>query len=295
MTTRRERGMAVVGALLVVAAASVATGAIMERQSFMADALAGERDRAQAKWLLRGGLDWARVILLSDARNNPVTLKNAVWAQPIAGLDIPLPDGRRAVFSGLIEDEQGKYNLQRLAVGGVVQPQETAAFASLLERLGLPASLAPAVAARVAAAQNGRNGPPAAPGLRGVNDLLGTAQLDAKTLAVLSDHATVLPRQTPLNVNTASAEVLSAMIPGLSPERAHELVQRRDDGVWFTNRGDFVNRLGDPKQVAGIPLDVRSDWFKVSGFVMVDGAAAHLRALLQRSGDAVPAIRWIGS
>src|SRR5690606_32438199 len=121
-STSRQQGMAVIAALVVVAAAAVATAAIVQRQSVLADTLSGERDRVQAKWLLRGALDWARVILLNDARRNAVTLKDAIWAQPIVGLEIRPPgDPRTAYFSGQIEDEQSKYNILRLAVDGHVE------------------------------------------------------------------------------------------------------------------------------------------------------------------------------
>lgn len=296
MSTTRQKGMAVIGALMVVAAASVATAAIMERQSLMADTLAGERDRVQAKWLLRGGLDWARVILVSDARNNAVTLRDAIWAQPIAGLEIRTPDGNRsAQFSGVIEDEQGKYNLQRLGVNGVVQGKELAALQNLLARLGIPSRLAAPIATRVAASQISQQAEATAPALRSAHDLLGIDGMDLQTVAILSDYVTVLPRHTGINVNTASAEVLSAVIPALSLDQARALTDERTRGQWFNSRGDFVNRLGDAEMVAGITLEVRSDWFKVSGEVVLEHARVGMRALLHRSGDAVPAVRWIES
>src|SRR5690606_22195606 len=67
----RQRGMAVIAALLVVVAASALATSVIERQGLMANILITERDRAQAAWLLRGGLDWSRVVLLMEARNSP--------------------------------------------------------------------------------------------------------------------------------------------------------------------------------------------------------------------------------
>jgi len=288
--------MAVVGALLVVAATSLATAAIMERQTHLADTLMGERDRVQAKWLLRGGLDWARVVLQLDARNNAVTLKNAVWAQPIAGLQIDTPDGhRRALFSGLIEDEQGKFNLTRLASGGQVNTAELGALQTLLSRLSLPSELADAIAQRVAQSQTGPGKPASAMALRCVEDLGALDMVDRVTVARLADFLTVLPGDTPVNVNTASAEVLSAVVPGLDLGLAHSLVQERDAGVWFINRANFLNRLNEPKRATRIRLDVRSDWFKVSGEVQFGHAATGMSALLQRQKNAPPQVRWVRS
>jgi len=294
MKTRRQKGMAVIGALLVVAAASVAATHIMERQTMMADTLMGERDRVQARWLLRGGLDWARIILFNDARNNAVTLKNAIWAQPIAGLEIGTPDGtRQAYFSGLIEDEQGKFNLSRLALDGQVQPGELARLQSLLALLGMPAQTAVAIALRVAAGQHGPNGAASAPAVRSLDDLLSVEPLTLASIAALSDYLAILPRGAALNINTASAEVLSTAIPNLDLAGARSLAGQRDQGLWFNSRGDFLNRLEDPPAEVGIPLDVRSEWFKVSGEVRLDHASVSMTALLNRQGNTPPTVHWI--
>lgn len=289
----RQQGMAVIGALVVVAVASVTAAAIVERQSLLAETLSGERDRTQAKWLLRGGLDWARIILHSDARNNSVTLKDAIWAQPISGLEISAPgQTRKAYFSGQIEDEQGKYNLWQLAGQGAVRPAELAILERLLAVLGMPSSLASAMAQRVADSQPGRSSPQA-PGLRIMGDLLGIEGMTLDRAATLSGYVTILPQKTPVNINTASAEVLSAIVPGLDLSRARNMTDQRDRGEWFRNRGDFINRLGDTDLKPTSEIGVNSDWFKVSGEVRLDHAAAGMQALLHRQGDRPPLIRWI--
>jgi len=292
--TPRQKGMAVIGALIVVAAASTATAVIMERQTMLADTLAGERDRVQAKWLLRGGLDWARVILFNDARNNAVTLRDAIWSQPIAGLEITAPDGqRRAYFSGLIEDEQSKYNLARLAVNGAVKASEVATLEILLASLDITPQLAVAIAQHMARTQAGPGRAASAPGVRSLHDLIGIEHMTLDRIAALSEYLTILPQATPLNVNTASAEILSAGIPGLDLASARSLAEQRDQGMWFNSRGDFMNRLDNPQVAADVQLDVRSQWFKVTGEVRLDHASASLQALLHRQASAPPAVRWI--
>lgn len=294
MKRSRQKGMAIIGALVVVAAASVATAGIMERQALLADTLSSERDRVQAKWLLRSGLDWSRIVLLNDARSNAVTLKDAIWAQPIEGLEIRAPGNTRgAYFSGLIEDEQGKYDLGRLAMNGTVLAGELAALGKLLASLGMPDWLAPAIAARVASTQAGPQSAPTAPGLRSVRDLLGIDGVTLETVTVLSEYLTILPSKSALNVNTASAEVLSASIPRLDLAQARSLVEQRDRGQWFNSRGDLLNRLDDPQIATDILIDVRSEWFKVTGEVSLEHATASLQALLQRQGRSLPVIRWI--
>lgn len=290
----RQQGMAVIAALIVVAAAAVTTAAIMERQALLADTLAGEKDRAQAKWLLRGGLDWSRVILFNDARRNAVTLKDAIWAQPIAGLEVSTPDkARKAYFSGQIEDEQGKYNIWELAQNGVALPEELAVLERLLAGLGLPGSLAVAIAQRIADTQSGQNIDPIAPGLRSIDDLLGIKGMSPEIAARLEDYLTVLPEKTTVNANTASAEVLSASVPGLDLAQARDLANQRDRGQWFNSRSDFFNRLAKSNITPGDQIDVSSNWFKVTGEVTLDHIVVGMQALLYRHDGEPPSIRWI--
>ncbi|TEA80023.1 type II secretion system minor pseudopilin GspK [Allopusillimonas ginsengisoli] len=291
---RAQRGMAVIAALVVVGAAAVTTAAIMQRQALLADTLIGERERTQADWLLRGGLDWARVILFNDARRNAITRKDAIWAQPIAGLEISTPDGRhKAYFSGQIEDEQGKYNLSQLALLGAVQPGEVAVLQRLLTGLGMPASLAMTMARRVAASQSGPQREQTAPGLRTMSDLTGIEGMPPDVVAVLSNYVTVLPQKTAINVNTASAEVLSASIPGLDLAQARDLADQRDQGLWFNSRSDFLNRMGNGDMTGGSNIGVQSDWFKVTGQVTLNDSVAGMQALLHRHGGKPPQIRWV--
>ncbi len=293
-TISRQRGMAIIGALIVVAAASVATAAIMERQTLLANTLIGERDRAQARWLLRGGLDWARVILFDDMRHNNVTIKRAIWAQPIVGFEISAPgDTRKAYFSGQIEDEQGKLNLWRLAEKGAVQPQELAALERLTAILGLPTTVAPAIAQRVAGAQASENGAQAAPGLRTIQDLLSIQDMSPDIVLALANYLTIVPEKTKINVNTASPEVLSATIPGLDLALARNATFQRDQGLWFASNADFFNRLNDPEIAVQNHVDVSSEWFKVTGEVSLDHASVGIQALLHRKTGGAPVIRWV--
>lgn len=290
----RQEGMAIIGALVVVAAVSVMTASIMDRQALLADTMVGERDRIQAKWLLRGGLDWARVILFNDAQRNPVTRKDAVWAQPIVGFEVSSPGApRKAYLSGQIEDEQGKYNISALALKGMIQSKEVVVLEALLSDLDMPVSLAPAIARKVAETQTANDRHQAAPGLRAISDLVAVDGVTLDMAARLSAYLTVLPQKTTINANTASAEVLSASVAGLGLAQARALVEQRDDGLWFNNPADFFNRLADPGIVPGNQISVRSEWFKVTGRVTMDSTTASMQTLLHREGGEPPVISWI--
>ena len=284
--------MAVISALLVVTAVSVIVGAMVTRQSTQLRTLQSEQSRVQARWLLAGGMDWARATLRGDARRSAVTHTGQLWATPISDLRISQEgDDRVAIFSGRVEDEQGKFNLQNLAIDGEPVPEQVQALSRLLQSLRLPADLAPRIAERIARAQarpvpqgqpasgndNGAEGAPAgsapgaaaqsspgqasstqarrgsalAPGLRAISDLRGLEGLDEAAVLALTPYLTVLPVRSAINVNTAPAEVLATLSPALALSQAMTLAGQRDRGQYFNNRADFVNRLANPEITIG--------------------------------------------
>lgn len=285
--------MAVIAALLVVVAASAAATMVIERQSLLANVLVSERNRVQAAWLLQGGLDWARVVLQMDARGNSTTRLEGIWSQAIIGLPVGTADDpERALFSGQIEDAQGKYNLRNLAERARINAHEVQVLENLLQWLGLDTSLAMVLAQRVADAQYGEDIAPRAVGLRGIDDLRSLQAMTPQSIDVLQAFVTILPEVTPVNVNTAPAEVLGAVVDGLGLAGARELVAQRDRGVWFNSRGDFINRMRSPEPDTGWRIGVSSNWFRVTGEVVVDDMTASLRALLHRGDQGLSTIRW---
>lgn len=289
----RQRGMAVIAALIVVVAASAMATSIIERQGLLANILISEGDRSQAVWMLRGGLDWSRVVLQMDAGSSPSTRLDGIWARPIIGLPVGAADNPEgALFSGQIEDEQGKYNLRNLAENAQINPLEVLALERLFEWLGIDSSLAAIIAQRVADAQFGKAAGPRAVGLRGINDLRVLQGMTSHAIETLQPYLTVLPTATTVNANTATAEVLGAVVDELGLAGARDLIVQRDRGLWFANRADFVNRLRSRKPDAGRRISVNSNWFRATGEVTVGDTMVGLRALLHRSEHGVSSIRW---
>lgn len=290
----RQRGMAVIAAMLVVIAASVLAMALIDGQGRLVRVLSTERHLTQAHWLLRGGLDWSRVILHLDARENATTRLDGLWTQTLADLPVgPADNPRAALFSGRIEDAQGKFNLRDLATDGRASPAAVASLERLLQWLGRDPALAGALAQRVADSQPEPGRAPVAMGLRSLDDLQGIEGLGLPGVEALRPYAVYLPETVPLNANTAPAEVLGAVIEGLGLAGARDLAAQRDRGLWFVNRGDLVNRLPALQASQMRRLDVRSDWFSVAGEVSVGDTMVGLRALLQRDRQGRASVRWV--
>jgi general secretion pathway protein K len=294
MTGQAERGAAVVMAMLVVAVTAMLVSGVFWRQNVLVRQAENELSYAQAKWLIRGAIDWAGVILREDARTSSVDHYGEPWAVPLADTQLNQDDGRDPVYlSGEIRDEQAKFNLRNLAGPGGVNIRELAVLRRLLALVGAAEGLADAVATRVLSAVPGEGGrKQAALGLASIDDLLGLEGIGAATIERLRPFATVLPQPTPVNANTAAAEVLAARFENLALADARRLVASRDRG-FFKDRADVLNRIGELKlQASDAEIAVATRFFSVNGTVNYRRARLHTEALLRREAGRVEAV-WL--
>jgi general secretion pathway protein K len=271
-----QRGTAVIIALLVLALAAAGAAAMLERQDLDARALQSQRDYEQARWMLRGGMHWARSILAEDARAGTTDHQRELWASGLPPTDVQLGS-----LAGAIRDEQGLFNLNNLSSGGKRDPLQIAALGRLLGAIGLSPALADAIAARI---------DPKRP-LADVGELAGVGGLGPDAFARLRGFVTALPRPTAVNVNTAPAEVLAAVVEGLPLSEAQALARRLAvDPVRSTD--DFVSRLRPNLRLGAAGVAASSQFFVVQGRAKVGDADLRMEALLQRTGTGLPAIVW---
>ncbi|ROM56789.1 HxcX atypical pseudopilin [Pseudomonas canadensis] len=271
--------MAIISALLIAAVVAVLAGAMLTRQTVFTRSLEAEQLRIQGQWLLQGGLERSRQMLW-DARQKDVLTR----------LDQPWARAQRGEFEGRIEDEQGKFNLRNLVNRQQVDAEQLQSFERLCRLIGVDPAVSRRISQRVIASYE----PPAKyPMLRSLDDLSGIEGLNPVMLQRMQAYISVLPGQTWINGNTASAEVLSAVVPQLSLSQAHGLVAERDSGQWFINRGDFVNRLRLPQvAVDTVQVGITSEWFRVQGQARREQRRVTIDALLHRPEDRQPRVIW---
>jgi general secretion pathway protein K len=243
-----ERGAALLAAMLTVAlVATLAVGALWQ-QWRTTEVEGAERQRAQARWLLNGALDWARVILREDALANKADTGTdhlaEPWAVPLQEARLSsflssLPDGsgdvddanlaQQVFLSGQISDLQARLNVNNLLQGDRIDSTALAAFERLFDALGIPPQQLQLLTQGLLAAQRQSEGAPLMP--QRVSQLAWFG-LTPSTLAVLTPHISWLPGNTPVNVNTATVQVLYASVPGLSMSNAQRLVEQRASTHW---------------------------------------------------------------
>lgn len=314
---KSQRGAALLMAMLTVALVATIASAALWQQWRSAEVEAAERRRLQASWILVGALDWARLILREDARSNQNSGASDHLGEPWA---TPLEEARLSSFlaadknnsaeelmpaflSGDMVDLQSRLNFRNLVrttgAGAQAKPEisttDVATFTRLFALLNLPpAELAAATANLLKTTQQALSDPqpsdsPLVPQRYAQLRWLG---LSERTLAVLQPHVTVLPERSTLNINTASAEALSASVAGLDLALAQQVVSSRASAP-FADLATALTRIpgATDKTLNRQTHDVRSRFFEVRARLRLDDTLIEERSLIQRNG-LITQVRW---
>jgi general secretion pathway protein K len=315
-TLARQRGVAVITALLLTTLAITIVASLFWAQQVQVRSMENQRLHLQTKWILRGALDWAGLVLRQDGRDNVFTSLDQVWATPLAETRLDQYIERErvegevfdATLSGSIIDATSRYNLSNLAKQRVRDPAQVAIFQRLLTNLKLDPALAEKTAAAVAASapilQTNADPPPdtaVKPAQSGavpvrliqLDDLLAIPGYTVEAVDKLRDFVIVLPELTQVNVNTAPPEVLAAVIENFSLAEANSLVARRKTAPW-RDVGQFGTELNSKTAVKDA-VSVVSNYFLVRSRVRLDRAALDAEALINRGTDArkVTTLVWV--
>src|SRR3954466_6015716 len=280
-SARAQNGVAVVLAMGVVALAAIAAASMLASQSTWARHAELTAEHVQAQALVQAGVDWARALLSDDRRMSSVDHLGEPWALRLP--PVPVDNGE---LTGRIEDQQGAFNLNNLVRSGAISEPHVAQFRALLGVVGLPEALAGTLASWL-------RPPDPAPArlLSEVAELAQVSGFDAAALARLRPFVTALPRFTALNVNTASPEVLAAVIEGLDLDSARELVAQRER-PFFRDRAELLARLPAGASAGANDVATGSDFFQASVRVTIGGAQARGIALLARGNSGWPVVVW---
>jgi general secretion pathway protein K len=301
----RQRGVAVVTALMLTTLAITIVASLFWQQQVQVRLIENQRLQLQKQWVLRGALDWARLILREDARLSNVDHLGEPWAVPLAPtrldqyVENETVDGDvgGALLSGGVIDAQSRFNLTNLALQGEVSLDEVKAFKRLLANLQVDEQIAEPVANAVAASQirpqlanpgQAAAGAPAASPttpsmpLIQVDDLLAVPGVTPEILSKLREFIVILPFETQVNANTASPPVLAAKIEGLTLANAATIVAQRER-AYFRDEAGLSPYLPDDAS-AGNQLSFTTNYFIVNGSVRLGRGTLDMAALIRRDG-----------
>lgn len=290
---KRQRGVALIVAVLLVALATVIVASLIDTTDL---ALARTRNTVreqQAQAYARGlevwALDWLRRDLNEEAG---VDSNGDVWARQLPPLDVP--GGR---ISGRLRDRNGCFNLNHLVVNGVEDPIARRRFERLLRALKLAPELADAVIDHADAdSESGRRGAEdmayllASPPRRAANqpfahvsELRLVRGVDDQVFRVLEPQVCANPGNSPVNVNTATPQVLMALVDLLDEGAARKL---NDEG---NARIPNIEAFNAKLTALGLVLDggnskvgVASDQFLAEAVIELDGIPFRYYSRIER-------------
>ncbi len=291
----KQRGVALITALLVVAIATVAAVAMANRQQLDIRRTGSLLHGEQAWAYVLGAENWAKVVLRRDAKNSTIDTLAEDWStQP------PVSFVEGGSIIGRLVDLQGRFNLNNLVRGGAADAKAIAFYKRLLRNLELDERLADALVDWIDADIDVRFPDGAEdeayllldPPYRAANQpLADTSELrlvkgyTAEAVARLLPHVVALPARTAVNVNTADAVVLSATAENLSLSDGEALVEARGEEGF-----DSVDRFRSQSPLAGKQVDpellsVKSDWFLMLSEANIGQGRARLASRIQRNRD----------
>ena len=301
------RGAALLAAMLTVTLVATLAAAALWQQWRGLEIESAERSRIQSAWILTGALDWSRLILSEDARSGGADHLAEPWATPLAEARLSTflsvdntvqEESQEAFLSGQISDAQGKLNVTNLVEGQQVSEPALRAFGKLFELLGLPPQQAATLAENLRFAQDTREenlSSPLAPLPQRVEQLTWLGLPEA-SVQLLRPYITLLPVATPVNLNTASAEVIYAVFPQLDLSDARRVVAQRARAP-FLSLSDAVQAVGALRgQTSDTQHAVATRFFEVHGRLRLDQTVLQERSLVQRSGLEVRTLwreRWV--
>ena len=299
----QQRGAAILIAMLVVTLVATLAAGLQWRQWRLLQQESAARAQSQSAWVLVGALDWARLILREDARSagngGLIDHLGEPWALPLQEAKLSsflsaeaLSDYQQgdAYLSGAILDAQSKINLTNLVANNLGQNQVSpASYQTLLrlyERMGLPESELKAwTNAWLAGLQANKD-----EALRPKRlDQLTWLGVPASSIERLKPHAIILPERTPVNLNTASATVIYAAVPGIDLSAAQKLVQARSSAP-LKSISDAQTLLGTNQTLNPSELSVSTQYFEVFGRLRMVEWSFEEASLVKRTGVDVVAV-----
>ena len=296
----RQRGVALITVLLVVAIVTVVSAAMVARQQLSIRATSNQLQARQAWHYALGGEALAQAILARDLKGGEpgaAAIDHLLepWAQPLPAFEID--QGEILVR---IEDMAGRFNLNDLLRDQQPNPAAVEQFRRLLLRLQISAPYPERLldwldpdqqpSGELGAEDNAYLSldPPyrsAGRRLHDLSELRLLLDMREEDFQRLAPYVAVLPSGVPLNVNTASAMVLSSLSDNLSLGAAESLVELRRSAPFRNSAAFLAQPAMAGTTLQGTALAVGSQFFQATSEVRLGDRRLALVSLLQREQD----------
>ncbi len=298
---QQQQGIALIMVLLVVALVTIIATGIASKQKLSTRRTENLLNNEQAYMYLLGAEDWAKDILVDDARNNETDSLQDDLATKLP--PIPVDGG---TIQGSIEDLQAYFNINSIidAAGKPVSESITVLKNLLREidsqqsNVTIPNDIEQAIvdwmdkdqdATPPNGAEDGEYLNRRIPYVTANKPMASTSELikvngfTFKTYDAISRYLVALPDSVNvINVNTANAMLISSLSNQISIAQAEDIVKSRD------NKGfDTVDEFLEHPDVKGKNinrnlLDVKSSYFLLRARSIIGNSRSELYSVLYR-------------
>ncbi len=290
---RRQTGVALLVALLVVALATLLIAALLDDGQLSGARTRNQLRAMQAQAYARGLEAYAAQVLVKDKEQGAMDANDDIWAMPLP--PTPVPGGS---IRASMNDLNGCFNLNNLYQDGVIQSLWVKRFQRLLLVLQLSPDIADAAVdwispdpGRSERGADDGNYLARTPAYLAANQMFVDASelrlvagVDAHAWDRLRPYVCVLPTATRLNLNTASIPVLMSLNQGITRPLAARIHQ---DGHAHWGSTDKV--LAELRKAGvslsaeqGRDLGVTSHYFRARAIIDLDAIQFVYSSLLQR-------------
>lgn len=288
---RRQRGVALLVALLVVALAVILIAALLDRGEL---ALARTRNvlRSEQAQAYAQGLELYAAQILTVTRGQGPDTNASPWALPLPPQ--PVPGG---TISANMRDLNGCFNLNNLSpvASGANQAQWAPIFRNLLVAVGVDPNLLNSVEGWLGTTSTGTDanyylGLPVPYRPRNglfahVSELRLVRGVSADVYARLAPYVCALPPGTQINVNTASATVLRSLGDNLTQASGEKLWKNGQAN--YASSSEFAEAAMDTTVSSRVSLlSVTSNYFLARGQITLDDIPFTFYSVISTGGGA---------
>lgn len=266
----QEKGVALITVMLILALATILAVSMSSRQQLDIHRSANVLNFEQAYQYVLGAESWTKQILKRDLEDNKIDSLEDDWAKALPPLPI---DGGQ--MSGQLEDLQARFNLNNLVQNDKPNKLYLDRFKRLLRNIELSEDMATVIVDWIDSnEQTGFSGAEdneylnLSPAYRTANQPMGDVSelllikgVDFESYEKLRPFVCVLKSETGINVNTASAEVLSSIVKDITLEDAKSLVEERNKEAHKKVEDFFEHPILKSTKVEKEGLSVTSQYF----------------------------------
>lgn len=303
-----QQGIALITAILIVALASIAAAAILSSANLAIHRTQNLQESELAWWYLDGVESWVKAILQRDTEINRYDSLRDIWAMPVDFL--PVDEGG---LRGAVSDQQGRYNLNNLAVTDAPSYQQQLGIFVRLFGLATGGDeyqargLAAAIRDYVDTDSNpsgteggedadylGLDPPRRVPNrpMASVTELLAVKGMTPQLYAKLVPYLTALPKiGTAININTAAPLLMRALTPTPDAELDRFIEER------LQKPAETVSELFNQRKVvfpngaaSNAVLSTSSEFFELQAEAYIGSGRVQLYSFFYRPGSGAPVV-----